>query len=502
MTPAPTAPVPSLRLDADVIIIGAGFGGLGLAIQLKKTRRHSFIVLERAGDVGGTWRDNTYPGCACDIPAMLYSFSFERSSVWTRVYPAQSEILAYLKRTANEQRLLEHIRLNCDVVEARFDASSGTWAVTLAGGAVVRSRILVSAMGPLNKPNFGNIPGRETFAGPSFHSSQWDHSVDLTGKTIAVIGTGASAIQFVPQIAPRAGKLTIFSRTPPWIIARGDAPVGTRRKIARAWIPSYARLVRMAIYWTLEMRALGFVFKPELLERQEIAMRRFIERSIADPELRAKLTPAYRAGCKRILISDDFYPALARPNVELITKAVAEVRAHSVVTGDGGEVPADVIIYGTGFKATEGFAPVRIYGSHGVEIGDAWRDGIQAYLGTSVSGFPNLFLVIGPNTGLGHNSMIVMMEAQYRYIIGAIEYARNTIGRALEVKPGVARAFNDELQERMRRTVWATGCSSWYQDARGRNVSLWPGFTFAFRRLTSHFDAAKYAAPETLGLGA
>jgi cation diffusion facilitator CzcD-associated flavoprotein CzcO len=495
MNAAAAAPA-SLHLDAEVIIAGAGFGGLGLAIQLKKARRNSFIVLERAAGVGGTWRDNVYPGCACDIPAMLYSFSFERSANWTRIYPTQPEILTYLEQTARERGLLEHIRFNSDIVEARFDASTGTWSVGLADGSVLRSRILVCAMGPLNKPNFGNIPGRRTFTGPAFHSSQWDHSVDLAGKNVAVIGTGASAIQFVPQIAPHTGKLTIFSRTPPWIIPRRDAPVGARRKIARAWFPLYARFVRLAIYWMLEIRALGFAFRPKLLERQESAMRRFIERCVPDPVLRARVTPAYRAGCKRILISDDYYPTLARANVELVSAAVAEVRAGSVVTSDGREMPADVIIYGTGFKATDGFAPVRIYGTNGIEIGDVWRDGMHAYLGTSVSGFPNLFLVIGPNTGLGHNSMIVMMEAQYRYIIGAIEHVRKTIVPALDVKPGVVRAFNAELQRRMRGTVWATGCSSWYQDADGKNVSLWPGFTFVFRMLTSRFDASKYVRAE------
>lgn len=500
MNAAPAAVGASLHLDAEVIIIGAGFGGLGLALRLKRARRHSFLVLERAGEIGGTWRDNVYPGCACDIPAMLYSFSFERSAQWTRIYPPQQEILAYLKRVASERRLDEHIRLNCDVVEARFDECSGTWRVVLAGGTILRSRILVSAMGPLNKPNFGGIPGRETFAGPSFHSSGWDDGVDLAGKNVAVIGTGASAIQFVPQIAPQAAKLTIFSRTPPWIIPRGDAPVDTRRKIARAWFPAYARLVRLAIYWMLEVRALGFVVNPRLLERQEAAMRRFIERSVPDADLRAKLTPAYRAGCKRVLLSDDFYSTLARSNVEFVARSVTQIRPHGVVASDGNEVPADVIIYATGFRATEGFAAVRIYGTNGVEIGDAWREGIEAYLGTSVSGFPNLFLVIGPNTGLGHNSMIFMMEAQYRYILGAVEHLRKTIDRAIDVKPEVTRAFNAELQRRMQRTVWATGCSSWYQDARGKNVSLWPGFTFAFRRRTARFDPAQYAAPEALDL--
>ncbi len=376
MMHATTTPPRTLRLDAEVIIIGAGFGGLGLAIQLKRAGRSSFIVLERAGEIGGTWRDNVYPGCACDVPAMLYSFSFERSDDWTRIYPAQAEILAYLKRICDRERLREHIRFHCDVSEARFDEAAGIWAVTLAGGDVVRSRVLVGALGPLNKPNFGGIPGRERFAGPSFHSSQWDDAVDLTGKNVAVIGTGASAIQFIPQIAPRAGKLTIFQRTPPWVIPRNDGPVDPLHQLARRLVPAYARLVRLAIYWMLEVRALGFVVNPKLLERQERDVRKFIERNVVDPVLRAKVTPAYRAGCKRILLSDDYYPALARANVELLAGGAKEIRADCVVAGDGREVAADVIIFGTGFKATEGLTPVRVFGCGGVELAEAWRDGL------------------------------------------------------------------------------------------------------------------------------
>jgi cation diffusion facilitator CzcD-associated flavoprotein CzcO len=347
-------------------------------------------------------------------------------------------------------------------------------------------------MGPLNKPNFGNIPGRERFTGPAFHSSQWDHGVDLRGKNVVVIGTGASAIQFVPEIAPRAGRLTVFGRTPPWIIPRLDRPIGPVRKIARRVVPFYAWLVRKAIYWTLEVRALGFVVNPEILARTERAMRRFIERSVPDPELRAKVTPAYRAGCKRILLSDDYYPALQRENVELIAQGVAEIREHSVVASDGREIPADVIVYGTGFRATAGITPLRIYGAGGVELDAEWREAMRAYLGTSIAGFPNLFLIIGPNTGLGHNSMVFMMEAQYRYILGAMAHLKRAGARMTDVKPAVMHAFNDEVAKRMRATVWETGCSSWYQDANGKNVALWPGFTFAFRRRTARFDPARY----------
>jgi cation diffusion facilitator CzcD-associated flavoprotein CzcO len=480
-----------VTLDAEVLIVGAGFGGLGMAMTLQKAGKTSFLILERARDVGGTWRDNVYPGCACDVPAMLYSYSFRRDVGWTRVYPQQPELFAYLARTARERGLYDRIRFGSELSEARFDEATHTWAVTLSDGRVLRGRILVSAMGPLNKPKLPDIPGRERFAGPAFHSSQWDHAVDLAGKDIVVIGTGASAIQFVPQIAPTAARLTIFQRTPPWIIPRGDRSVGPLRRLARR-VPGYAWLVRQAIYWTLEMRALGFVVDPKLLERQERSMRAFIDRSVPDPVLRAKVTPAYRAGCKRILLSDDYYPALRRPNVDLVTDAVAEILPHAVVASDGRSYPADVLIYGTGFRATDGIAPVRVYGRGGVELGDAWRDGMEAYLGTTVAGFPNLFFVIGPNTGLGHNSMILMMEAQYRYILGALRHLERTSARAVDVTPEAMRAFNADVQRRMRGTVWATGCSSWYQDARGKNVSLWPGFTFAFRRRTARFDVAAY----------
>jgi cation diffusion facilitator CzcD-associated flavoprotein CzcO len=490
---APAEPSASrVHLDADVIIVGAGFGGLGMAIQLKKAGNESFIVLERANELGGTWRDNTYPGCACDIPALLYSFSFASSVGWTRIYPQQGEILDYLKRVAQKQRMHEHIRFKSGLAEARFDEPTGTWALTLTDGTILRCRVVVAAMGPLNKAKLPNIPGRASFAGSAFHSSQWDHSVDLKGKRVVVIGTGASAIQFVPQIAAQVANLAIFQRTPPWIIPRDDQPVSRARKVARERIPLYAWLIRKAIYWMLEIRALGFVVNPKILERTENDMLKFIERSVPDPVLRAKLTPSYRAGCKRILISDDYYPALQRRNVELLTQGIAEIRPHSVVANDGREIAADVIIYGTGFNATDGILPVRIYGSGGVELGDAWGAGMHAYLGTSISGFPNLFLVIGPNTGLGHNSMVFMMEAQFRYILGAIQHLKHKNLRAIDVKPDVMESFNDTLQKRMKRTVWATGCSSWYQDARGKNVSLWPGFTFAFSKLTSRFDPTRY----------
>jgi cation diffusion facilitator CzcD-associated flavoprotein CzcO len=347
-------------------------------------------------------------------------------------------------------------------------------------------------MGPLSKPKFPGVPGIDRFAGESFHSARWRHDVHLRGKNVVVIGTGASAIQFVPQIAPQVGKLTILQRTPPWIIPRGDAEVGPLRRALRRWVPGYAWLVRKLVYWSQEVRAIGFVVNPKLLEAREKLIRRYIERSVTDPDLRRKVTPEYRAGCKRILISDDYYPAIQRENVELVTTPLAEIREHSVVDANGREYPADVVIYGTGFKATEGIVPARVYGRGGAELSEKWRDGMSAYLGTTVAGYPNLFFLIGPNTGLGHNSMIFMMEAQYRYILSALDEVKRRGATSVEVKPEVQAHFNERLQAKMKGTVWATGCSSWYQDANGKNVSLWPGFTFAYRRLTARLKPERF----------
>jgi len=489
--PAPSRSETAPAVDADVIIVGAGFGGIGMAIRLESAGFPSFLILERANDVGGTWRDNVYPGCACDIPSMLYSFSFERNPDWTRVFPKQAEIWDYLKATVDRHALRDRIRFGTEVSEATYDDASATWRVRTAGGRTFSGRVLVTAMGPLSKPNVPHLPGIERFAGPSFHSSQWNFAVDLHGKDVAVVGTGASAIQFVPEIAPVARRVTVFQRTPPWIIPRPDGPVGPLQRRLRRFAP-YATFVRGAIYWLLELRALGFVVNPNILKVEERVALRHLESQIADPELRAKVTPHYRLGCKRVLISDDYYPALQRPNVSLETSAIAEVRERSIVTGDGVEHPADVIVYGTGFRATDGVTPVRVYGRDGRELNETWRAGMEAYLGTNVAGFPNLFLIIGPNTGLGHNSMIYMMEAQYRYVLSALETMRELGVRAVDVKPEAQSRFNARIQKKMRHTVWSTGCRSWYLDANGKNTTLWPGFTFAFRRATRRFRPEAY----------
>jgi cation diffusion facilitator CzcD-associated flavoprotein CzcO len=346
-------------------------------------------------------------------------------------------------------------------------------------------------LGRLSGPNIPALPGIDRFEGAAFHTSQWDASVDLRDKTVAVIGTGASAIQIVPEIAPVVRKLTLFQRTAPWVIPRNDAAIGPWQQFLRRWIPGYAWAVRTLIYWVLEIRAYGFTVKPEFLHKREALALKHLQRQVPEPALRAALTPNFRLGCKRVLISDDYYPALRRPNVEVVPAPVAELREHAVATADGTEYPADVVIFATGFRATQGF-PVAVYGRGGQELADTWRGGMEAYLGTSIAGFPNVFTLIGPNTGLGHNSMVVMMEAQYRYVLDALHQMRRRGLRALDVKAAVQRQFNERLQARMQRTVWASGCSSWYIDAGGKNTTLWPGFTFAYRFLTRRFRADQY----------
>ncbi|HEY4440301.1 MAG TPA: NAD(P)/FAD-dependent oxidoreductase [Candidatus Elarobacter sp.] len=480
-------------VDTEVCIVGAGFGGLGIAITLKRARFDDFVVLERGNAVGGTWRDNVYPGCACDIPTTLYSYSFEPNPHWTRLYPRREELWDYLADCARRYGLEPHLRFGRALDDAVWDDTTATWHVRTADGATLRCRVLILATGALNRPKRPPIPGRDTFAGTAFHSSEWDASVDLRGKQVAVIGTGASAVQIVPEIAAEVARLTIFQRTPPWIFPRFDRPIGARERALRRFIPGYARLTRALLYWSLEVRAYGFTVKPDLLQRREALALRYLSRKVADPALRRALTPHYRMGCKRVLLSDDYYDAVQRPNVTLTTEATA-IEPDGVRTADGTLHPADVIVYATGFEATKQLSGVRITGRDGMALADAWRDGMAAYLGTSVAGFPNLFMIVGPNTGLGHNSMVVMMEAQYAYVVDALRRMRRTKVRALDVRPDVQRTFNDELQRKMRGTVWASGCSSWYQDERGKNTTLWPGFTFAFRRLTRRFRPDRYHA--------
>jgi cation diffusion facilitator CzcD-associated flavoprotein CzcO len=366
------------------------------------------------------------------------------------------------------------------VTAAAFDEPSGTWRIDTAGGDSLSAQVVVSGTGPLRRPSVPDLPGLARFAGRTFHSARWDHSYDLRGKRVAVVGTGASAIQFIPRIAPVVERLHIFQRTPPWIVPKLDRPFSEREKRVFERIPAVERLYRYFLYWAMESRGMGFVVEPRILHFLERLAHRHIRAAIPDPELRRIVTPSYRMGCKRILISDDYYPALTRPNVDVVTSGIAEIEEHAVVTRDGVARPVDAILFGTGFDVAGSLAPMRVYGLGGRELSAAWQGGAEAYYGLAVSGFPNFFLLLGPNSGLGHNSIIFMVEAQVHYIMECIRrlYERRLL--YLDVLPRAQRELNERLQESMKRTIWMTGCQSWYLDERGRNFTLWPGFTVAY----------------------
>ena len=477
--------------ELDALIVGAGFAGLGMGHALLQAGRSNFLILERAGGPGGTWRDNTYPGCSCDVPSHLYSFSFARNPDWSRAYSPQGEILAYLQRFARESGLEAKIRFDTNLLAARFDETAGVWRAETSAGPIA-ARALILATGPLNKAAAPHLPGLERFEGRTFHSSAWDHAYDLQGKRVAVIGTGASAIQFVPAIQPRVSQLYLFQRTAPWVLPRLDRAFGAREKWIFRHVPLAQDFLRATNYWMMESRAIGFTLNPNLLRILERLARKYLASAVSDEALRAKLTPDYRIGCKRILISDDYYPSLNRTNVELITEGIREVRAHSIISADGHERAVDAILFGTGFHATDFLGGLEIFGRGGRSLRADWDKTPAAYLGTTVSGYPNLFTLVGPNTGLGHNSLVYMIEAQVHYVMKALAALEARRALYMDVRAGAQAAFNQKLQARMKRTVWATGCRSWYLDDKGRNPTLWPSFTFRFREKTRRLHAGDY----------
>src|SRR6266568_1568887 len=388
-----------------IVIVGAGFGGIGMGIALKKAGYHDFVILDKGDDLGGTWRDNQYPGCACDVPSPLYSYSFELNPDWSHLFAPQREIWDYLRACARKHGLDEHIRYGCAVERLDWDDAARRWNVeTVQNGELIsyRPRAVVSAAGALHLPSYPDIPGAGRFGGTSFHSARWDHSCDLAGKRVAVIGTGASAIQFVPEIAEQAEHLTVFQRTPPWIHPRPDVEIPGRLRAAFRKAPLTARALRDAIYLALEARAVGFAVDPELMAPLEALGRTHLKSQVTDPALRARLTPDYTIGCKRILLSSDYYPALQRPNVSLVTDDITGISETGVTTADGTDHLADVIVYATGFKVIESVTSLNVAGRDGRKLAP---ETLEAYRGVTVTGFPNLFLLLGPNTGLGHTSV-------------------------------------------------------------------------------------------------
>lgn len=506
--------------QTDIVIIGTGFSGLGMGIRLREAGYTNFVILEQSDDIGGTWHENHYPGCACDVQSALYSFSFEPNPNWSRIFARQEEIKAYLKHCAEKYNLMSHIRLNTHVVGARYQSAGQYWAIeTMASPevwayrqrrglnpgdeldrndpdlpAVTRldSPVLISGMGGLSTPAYPGIKGAGTFEGKQFHSQNWDHDYDLRGKRVAVIGTGASAIQFVPEVAKEAAHLDLYQRTPPWIMPKPDRKIRAAEKALFRRVPQSQALLRNSIYWQLEARVLGFVLNPRILKLGELQARRHIRRQISDPELRRKVTPDFHFGCKRVLISNNYYPALAQDNVDVLTDGVEEIRAHSIVDAKGVERPVDCLIYGTGFKAQEPIPRGMVFGRDGTDLLDAWQAGAEAYKGTTVSGFPNFFILMGPNTGLGHSSMVYMIESQVQYVLATLRAMKRRGWQAVEVKSEAQSRYNASMQAKLGDSVWQSGCKSWYVNEHGRNTTLWPGFTWQFRQQTRRFDVAQY----------
>ncbi|MBP2187534.1 flavin-containing monooxygenase [Nocardia goodfellowii] len=484
------------RTGPSILIIGAGFGGIGIAIEL---RRHGFsdiTLLERADDLGGVWRENTYPGAACDVPSPLYSFSFEPKPDWPQRYSGRAAIHDYLRGVAQRHQLLDAVVFGAEVTDAEFDEVTARWTVRTADGTDRTCDILIPAVGQLSRPALPAIPGLETFAGKAFHSAAWDDSVELTGKRVACIGTGASAVQYIPEIQPKAGRLTLFQRTPAWVIPKFDTDYSPVQHKLFARLPGVLLAERFGWWALAEFISLGLVEFPAIARLVAKIASRHLRKQVADPALRAKLTPDYPIGCKRGLFSNDYYPALTQPNVHVETATITEITPEGIRTADDTLHEADVIIYGTGFKGTEFLWPMRIFGRGGRKLADAWADGAHAYYGITVPEFPNLFLVYGPNTNLGVGSIIYMMESQARYIRQAVQFLADRPGHSLEVRAELEAEYNDALQKRLARTPW-NFCTSWYRTASGRITNNWPGSQTSYRRRIRTLDPADYTLTRT-----
>jgi cation diffusion facilitator CzcD-associated flavoprotein CzcO len=477
-------------MQTSVIIIGAGFGGLATAHHLREAGVTDITILERADDVGGVWRDNTYPGAACDVPSSLYSWSFAPKHDWSHRYARQPEIHSYIKAHAAEAGLLDLVRTGAEVTGASWSDDARAWTVRLATGEELTADVLVSAVGQLSRPSVPAIPGRETFEGPAFHSAEWDHDVSLAGRRVAVIGTGASAIQFVPAIAPEAGHVTVFQRSAPYVVPKPDRTYAAWEKRLFVRRPRLHHVARRGVFHLSEQLNKTLDSDGRLADVLRKAWQVHLRHHIKDPALRARLVPDYDLGCKRLLFSNDWYPTLARPDVDVVTDRVAAIEPGGVRTGDGTLHEADVIVYGTGFAATEFLAPMDIRGREGRALTEAWAGGPRAHLGITVPGFPSFFILYGPNTNLGGSSIIGMLEAQAGYIVGAVAEAARR-GSALSVKEDRATAYDEEVQRRLGDSVWSS-CSSWYRDPSGRITTNWPGTVAEYQHRTARFDASDF----------
>lgn len=477
----------------DVLIVGTGFAGLGMAMKLLDAGQSDFVILEKADSVGGTWRENTYPGCACDVASVMYSYSFAPNREWSRMYAAQPEILDYIKHVVEDRGVEPHIRFNTEAVSYEFDEDGDRWTVRTRSGQEYRPRVVVLAHGALHQPNIPDLPGMGRFKGTMFHSAQWDHSVDLTDKKVAVVGTGSSAVQFIPEIARTTAHVDVFQRNAHWVLPKADRPLkAIERKLFKA-LPFVQQLYRLTAYWTHEVPVLAFL-NPKFVKLLELASRRMLTKQVKDPVLRKQLTPDYKIGCKRILLTNDYYPALQRPDVDLVTSPIAEFTKTGLTTADGKSHEADVVILATGFSTDNRCATEHIVGRDGMTIQEAWRDGMSAHLGTTVSGFPNMFMLMGPNSGGGAQSILFVIEAQLHYVVECLRMMRTRRATRLEVRAEVQRAFNSRLHRRLAGSVWNSGgCHSWFLDHTGQNRQSWPGTGTSYWRATRRPDPQAFS---------
>ncbi len=475
-----------------VAVVGTGFSGLGMAVRLAE-RGEDFVVLEKAKDVGGTWRDNRYPGCACDIPSRLYSFSFDLKPDWSRDYATADEIWAYLRDVADRRGVRERVEFGADLASAVYDVERRRWSLQSADGRAWTADALVLGVGALHEPRLPDIDGLASFAGPVIHSALWPDHDRLDGRRVAVVGTGASAVQMVPELAQRVSQLTVFQRTPAWILPKRDREWGHRRRRLFARFPALQRAVRWATFWELEARVPLFTRWPALARLAQRLAVRHLHRSVTDPVVRERLTPDYTMGCKRILLSNDYWPAFDRDNVQLVTDPIARVTSDAVVTADGTRHVVDAVVLGTGFDLSGSFERIDIRGLEGQSLSQAWAEGMHSNLGITVAGFPELYVLLGPNTGLGHNSVVLMIEFATRYVLDCLDRGR---GGARVTTASAQDRFTAEMRRRSRHTVWASGCRSWYLDRFGNNTAIWPGSVVGYWWRTRRVDDTAFEPVE------
>jgi cation diffusion facilitator CzcD-associated flavoprotein CzcO len=484
-----------------IVIIGAGFGGIGMAVRLRQEGYQDVVIVERSGGVGGTWRDNTYPGAACDIPSHLYSFSFHPGT-WRRRFSEQPDILRYLEDVVRIHGLERQLRTSTEVESLVFDERSDQWEVRLGGGEVLHADVVVSGVGQLNRPYVPDLPGLDGFAGPVWHSARWRHDVDLTGRRVAVVGTGASAIQFVPEVAKDAAHVTVFQRSAPYVMPKPDRVYDAAYRRRRARIPGLIRATRLIQYLRHEVVTHAFISSPRMVDTAYQLWEQHVRRQVPDPELRRLVTPGYTIGCKRVLISNDWYPTLMRDDVDLVASPVAKVTADAVVTEDGQEHACDAIVLGTGFRSTDFLMPMRVVGRDGRDLHEVWRTGAEAYRGITVAGFPNLFLLYGPNTNLGTNSILYMLESQFTYVLESLRALEREGLAWMDVTELAQTRYNEQIQQASEGTVWESGCTSWYTTPDGRNTNNWPAYTFQYRQLTKQVDLGDHLVMPRRPVGA